>query len=225
MSNSKPLLGYHDLRGLAYPVKWALAYLGVDYEEKKYPLSQAGLEEYGAEKGNLGLDLPNLPYWKDGSINLTESRAILKYIARKEGNGVLMPSDPIVLAKAEMMENFLWDVWYFLVWRCFHDTEPFITSLKERGPPKWDMLHSFLGSNKFILGDKISYVDFMLYEMLYQYTLYDADYLERYPALLKYKSNFEEIPQIKKFIASPGYLKGPCYHPLFMKYKCQDLTV
>lgn len=51
---------FHNHSQLAYPVKWALAYLGVDYEEKKYPLSQAGLEEYGAEKGNLGLDLPNV---------------------------------------------------------------------------------------------------------------------------------------------------------------------
>lgn len=72
---------------------------------------------------------------------------------------------------------------------------------------------------------QISYVDFMLYEMLYQYTLYDAEYLKSYPALAQLKDNFEDIPQIREFIASPSYIKGPCYHPMFMKIDIKDLTM
>uniref|UniRef100_A0A8B9DWX2 glutathione transferase n=1 Tax=Anser cygnoides TaxID=8845 RepID=A0A8B9DWX2_ANSCY len=35
------------------------------------------------EKEKLGLDFPNLPYFIDGSTKLTQSNAILRYIARK----------------------------------------------------------------------------------------------------------------------------------------------
>ncbi|XP_021952842.1 glutathione S-transferase [Folsomia candida] len=221
---SKPVFGYHDLRGIAHPIKFALAYLGVDYVDKRYPLTPEGLTEYGGEKGNLGLDFPNLPYWKDGTVKLTESRAVLKYIARKQGGGALMPKDEVTLANAEMVEGVLWDVWYYLIWRCKFDNDTFIDLLKARAPAKLDLVHTFLGNKKWILGDQISYVDFMLYEVLHGYSLYDPEFLKPYPGLLKLKANFEEIPQIKKFIASPEYIKGPCYHPTFMKHKVPGLT-
>uniref|UniRef100_A0A8C2M9K0 glutathione transferase n=1 Tax=Cricetulus griseus TaxID=10029 RepID=A0A8C2M9K0_CRIGR len=35
------------------------------------------------EKFKLGLDFPNLPYLIDGSHKITQSNAILRYIARK----------------------------------------------------------------------------------------------------------------------------------------------
>lgn len=88
MSNSKPIFAYHDLRGvsnpslflkirelvikwpqfignsfspqIAYPIKLAMAYLDVDYADKRYPLTPAGLEAWGEEKPSLGLDFPNV---------------------------------------------------------------------------------------------------------------------------------------------------------------------
>ena len=34
-------------------------------------------------KHSLGLDFPNLPYYVDGDLKITQSNAILRYIARK----------------------------------------------------------------------------------------------------------------------------------------------
>lgn len=64
----------------------------------------------------------------------------------------------------------------------------------------------------------------MLYEILYQYNVYDSEYLGPYGALLKLKANFEGLPAIKKFMASPEYMAAPCYHPLYMRYKAVGLT-
>jgi glutathione S-transferase len=36
-------------------------------------------------KDKLGLDFPNLPYFLDGNIKITQSNAILRHIARKNG--------------------------------------------------------------------------------------------------------------------------------------------
>uniref|UniRef100_A0A8C3EZ05 glutathione transferase n=1 Tax=Chrysemys picta bellii TaxID=8478 RepID=A0A8C3EZ05_CHRPI len=39
------------------------------------------------EKDKLGLDFPNLPYLIDGQTKLTQSNAILRYVARKHKMG------------------------------------------------------------------------------------------------------------------------------------------
>ena len=36
-------------------------------------------------KDKLGLDFPNLPFFIDGDVKITQSNAILRYIARKHG--------------------------------------------------------------------------------------------------------------------------------------------
>jgi len=58
------------------------------------------------------------------------------------------------------------------------------------------------------------YVDFILYEILYHYTSFDANYLAPYEGLCAYKRRFEEIPTIKSYMASPDYIKGPCINPM-----------
>ena len=58
------------------------------------------------DKYSLGLDFPNLPYWIDGEVKLTQTLAILKYLARKYG---LIATDMITLAKQEMVEQQLMD--------------------------------------------------------------------------------------------------------------------
>jgi glutathione S-transferase len=66
-------LGYYDLRGLAQPIRFLLAYLGVKYTDKHYSTKEEWLEK---DKQGLGLEFSNLPYYIDENIKLTESSAI-----------------------------------------------------------------------------------------------------------------------------------------------------
>lgn len=43
------------------------------------------MAEWLADKPNLGLAFPNLPYLIDGNVKLTQSLAIMRYLARKAG--------------------------------------------------------------------------------------------------------------------------------------------
>lgn len=61
---------------------------------------------------------------------------------------------------------------------------------------------------------KISYLDFLLYEMLFHYTAFEATYLDKYPSLKNFKNSFEEIPGVAKYISSSQYIKGPCINPM-----------
>ena len=75
-------LGYHQIKGLAEPIRWLLAHLQIDYKET----NPDGDAWYGGEKFNMGLDFPNLPYLIDGDFKLTESVAIPEYIIKKTAN-------------------------------------------------------------------------------------------------------------------------------------------
>ena len=54
-------LGYWPVRGRAEPIRYMLHYLGVAFNDKRY-----AAEEWGKDRGNLGLDFPDLPYLIDG---------------------------------------------------------------------------------------------------------------------------------------------------------------
>ena len=82
-SHALPSTGYWKIRGLAGPIRLLCAYADETIEEKQY---EQGDETTGFsrdvwynEKETLGLDYPNLPYFIDGDIKLTQSGAILRY--------------------------------------------------------------------------------------------------------------------------------------------------
>jgi glutathione S-transferase len=79
--DSKPCLGYWDVRGRGNEIKYHLAYSGVDYTLKTYESSKR--EEWEAAKPNLGMPFPNLPYIQDGDVKISETLALHMYIASK----------------------------------------------------------------------------------------------------------------------------------------------
>ncbi|XP_018021556.1 glutathione S-transferase [Hyalella azteca] len=83
-----PVLGYWSLRALAEPIRTLLTYTGTQYEDKTYDIGPAPAydrSEWFNVKFSLGLDLPNLPYYIDGDVKLTESSAIIRHLGRKTG--------------------------------------------------------------------------------------------------------------------------------------------
>jgi len=205
---SKPTLGYWALRGFGQPIRMLLHYLEIDFEDKRY----TSFDVWGNEKFNLGLDFPNIPYWIEGNTKITESKAILKYIAREKGNGLNLDSVELKW-KAEMFESFLTDFWRTLLHTCTEWTDALRETFAKNVPRYMEQVEKFIGSNKFALGNKITYVDFLLYEILYHYKTYDDKILNSYPGLQGYMKNFETVPTISKYMASPEYIKGPCANP------------
>jgi len=71
MADTRPILGYWGIRAgpRGNVNRHLLAHAGVDFEDKRY----TSKEEWGADKPNLGLDFPNIPYIIDGDFKLSES--------------------------------------------------------------------------------------------------------------------------------------------------------
>ena len=86
MATTKPLFGYWDLRGRGEAIRLLLAHAGVEYDQKLYVCGEGphfSRADWTDVKDSLSLDFPNLPYYVDGNLRITESWAILKHIARK----------------------------------------------------------------------------------------------------------------------------------------------
>lgn len=100
--------GYWPMKGIGGYVLLILRHLGIEYTEE-----HADFDTYfKGEKFKLGLDFPNLPYIKDGDINLTEHRAITHYLIQKSGQISLKGNTPLEQAQALQVEGVLDDIFF-----------------------------------------------------------------------------------------------------------------
>lgn len=83
--STRPVLGYWKIRGLAAQIRYMFYFLNVDFEDKLYEVHGETPDwdrsEWLDEKFSLGLEFPNLPYLIDGETKITETVAIMQYIA------------------------------------------------------------------------------------------------------------------------------------------------
>ncbi|RXG72001.1 Glutathione S-transferase 2, partial [Armadillidium vulgare] len=195
-------------------IKFLLEYTGEEYVDKLYefgPAPDYDRSQWRKEKFELGLEIPNLPYYIDGDVKLTQSVAILRHIARKHN---LLAKTDVNIAKADMLEYEAMDLRMSFGRICGPDFESQKGSyIKETAEPKLVQLSSVLGSNDWFLGSSISYVDFFLYESLYCIHELTPSSFDKHENLKKFIQRFEGLERIKKYINSDRYIKSPINGP------------
>ncbi|KAL7636037.1 UNVERIFIED_CONTAM: hypothetical protein RMT77_013855 [Armadillidium vulgare] len=208
-------LGYWKVRGLAQYIRFLLEYSGEDYEDKHYefgPAPNYDKSQWLNEKFELGLDFPNLPYYIDGKVKLTQSVAILRYIARKHD---LVAKTEEEIAKADILEYEAVDLRMSFSKVVY---SPDFESLKENFinqtvETKFTQLSKFLGTNDWFLGSSISYVDFFLYEGLYRVSQLTPSSFDKFENLKIFMKRFEDLEPIKNYIKSERYIRYPINLP------------
>lgn len=225
-SKSKILLGYWDIRGLAQPIRLLLAYAGADFEERRYTTIAASdfdKSEWALEKANnkLNLAFPNLPYLVDGSVKLSQSHAIMRYLGRKFN---LIGTTEIELAHCELVEQQIADLRTAFMKLCY---SPSFERLQEGTCSKADCLgvlnggfidrfahmlqeiSAFLGERKWFLNEKLTYVDFLAYELLFQMYVWNSSVFKNVTNLTDFITRFEALPQISAYMKTDSYIKWP----------------
>uniref|UniRef100_A0A8C0SN11 Glutathione S-transferase n=1 Tax=Canis lupus familiaris TaxID=9615 RepID=A0A8C0SN11_CANLF len=149
------IFGYWDIRGLAHAVRLLLEYTDSHYEEKKYTMGDApdyDRSQWLNEKFKLGLDFPNLPYLIDGAHKITQSNAILRYIARKHNLCGETEEEKI---RVDILENEVMDTRIYFARICYSpDFEKLKPEYVKAIPNKMKLYSQFLGKRPWFAGEK-----------------------------------------------------------------------
>ena len=121
----KPTLGYWKIRGLGAGIRYQLIYSGVDYDVEEYeqgPAPGFSRTPWTDKKPNMGLDFPNLPWFKNGEHSMTETMAIHIYIADK-WMPKLLGADPQQRARINMLAGVIGDLKGAVTMPCYMSTD------------------------------------------------------------------------------------------------------
>lgn len=204
-------LGYWAIRGLAQPIRLLLNYVGEEFVDNRYLQGdgpQYSRAEWEKVKFTLGLDFPNLPYYIDGDLKLTQSNTILRHLARKYN---LYGDTEKEKAHVDLMLDIIMDLRNAFVRLCYGNelNDSIRGQYIEQTKPTLESLEKYLGNKKFFVGDKVTVCDFHIYEMLDQHRLFEPKLLEDRPKLSAYLERFRELPDIKKYLESEKCLVRP----------------
>ncbi|KAM6167606.1 glutathione S-transferase Mu 2 isoform 1-T1 [Erethizon dorsatum] len=205
-------LGYWDIRGLAHGIRLLLEYTDSSYEEKRYTMGDApdcDQSHWLNEKFKLGLDFPNLPYLIDGTHKLTQSNAIMRYIARKHNLCGETEEEKI---RVDILENQLMDARMELARLCYSsDFEKLKPEYLDQLPEMMKLFSQFLGKQPWFAGDKITFVDFLAYDVLERNQVFERTCLDAFPNLKDFISRFEGLKKISAYMKSSRFLPRPVF--------------
>ena len=206
-SESKSIIGYWNIRGLGRPVLLIAEYVKAPHEYKAYEEGDGpefSKESWLQEKNTLGFDFPNLPYLIDGDFKLTESFAIMEYLAKKykpELVGETIEEQAIVtmLAGIALHAKREW------VTPCY--TQSDIEVAINANVDGFETISKYLADKKYLIGDKLIYVDFYVFEMLESAFGIGAKpkFEEKYPNLIEYHKRIRSIPELSIFYENEKY--------------------
>jgi len=196
----KPTLGYWNIRGLAQPVRMLLCHKGVKFEDKQYDCLEIEEGKYdascwhGPEDGDKvklrkgGMLYPNLPYFKDGETQLSQTNAVLTYCAEKYGlhDGFSVEERGLALMHLNQVmdvRNAAIGQFYSFTGKPDHSEEGF----RKYGEKITTMFGVFKVGDGYLLGEKVCAADFHLAEMVYQHRLLDEKIFAEMGPLVKYQ--------------------------------------
>ncbi len=130
---------------------------------------------------------------------MTETNAIMKYIASKFGPQ-LLGTTPAVTAQVEMISNVVSDLKGAVTMPCYTngDRSTITSVLMEKVKP----IVNFLGEKNFLVGSDVTYVDFTFFELCELMNfISEGALLTSYPTLAAYCDRVKGLPKMAEYYA------------------------
>lgn len=211
--DGKPTLVYWDIVGLARTIRFALVLAGID---DWVDVLLADEESYNAVKATKlmkdpNFAFPNLPYYMDGEVTLTQSMAILRYIGRKYNLMGVSGLEHVV----DMVIDQVIDVEEKITNYCYTDESPVLVAhmIETVAPVQLKQFDTLLAGKDYVTGDVVSIADLKLFSFLLKVEIIVSDldiqsiasWLSDNPNLGSFLTRMKNIPSLKT------YMEGPCY--------------
>lgn len=212
---SSPItVGYWSIRGRAGPIRLLLKYVGANYVDRLYEYGTAsGKADWASDKEKLAseMDFPNLPYLIDGNVKISQTLAILRYLARKyKLNGDTEEAKTRIDVLEQQLSDNAVLVWTFLFKQgaTEEDKATFLASLKKN----LDGFSKFLGNKPYVTGDSLTVGDIFLYEnirFINAQEFFKGEVSKNWSNLGAFLKNIESLPQVSDYLkeanAKPGF--------------------
>mmetsp|Transcript_17874 Transcript_17874/g.17848 ORF Transcript_17874/g.17848 Transcript_17874/m.17848 type:complete len:221 (+) Transcript_17874:26-688(+) len=205
----QPILGYWEIRGFAEPFRMLLTHFGVAFEDKQYhfgPAPNFDKSNWLDVKETVGLEFPNLPYFIDENIKLSESLAIFEYICAKYNPSYLgntLAEKAHVSMLTGVLRDFNVQINYAAYSPDAHTLLP--QTLENASRPTMVRFAKYLEGKRFLVGDHPTYVDFYFYETLDKLDAIDPSYTAGIsPLFAAYKNNVKNLEHVEEFISRPN---------------------
>ncbi len=229
--NAAITLGYWGIRGLAQPIRFLLVSAGVLFTEVRLGVSQNGTllekdeegEDWSNLRSTLDMPFPNLPYLIDTGgvppVSLSQSNAILRYLARRFDFYGDSETDRIEIDilqdEAYDFRNEIIDTAYTLGEGYTAVFEDFSANILPRYLDSFENYLSRRDNRNFFVGNRLSLVDFILYELFWQMTLMVPNSISatNRPKLFAFIKAFEKEAKIANYMQSENYIERPINSP------------
>ncbi|XP_034873717.1 glutathione S-transferase Mu 1-like isoform X2 [Mirounga angustirostris] len=150
-----------------------------------------------------------LPYLIDGAHKITQSNAILRYIARKHN---LCGETEEEKCRMDILENEVMDTRLYFARMCYNpDFEKLKPGYLEGLPDKMKLYSQFLGKRPWFAGEKLTYVDFLAYDILDILRIFEPKCLDAFPNLKEFMARFEGLKKISAYMKSSRFLPAPLF--------------
>ena len=189
--DSVPVFGYWAIRGLGAPCRMMFYFCKVQFADRTFECGDAPDFDKSCwtdVKETLGLEYPNLPYLIDGDTKLTETAAIMQYIAKK-WRPELLGRNAVEVGRINMF-------WAHVLKLKMDTTIPCYTGKSSEeiidvGRPLLAKIVDVMGDSNFIAGENITWLDFYFAECLDMLnTLSDGLFFAEFPSMQTYWERF-----------------------------------
>jgi len=151
-----------------------------------------------------------LPVLHDGDLAIAQSNAILRYVARKHG---LYGKNDVEAVTIDMLNDTQEDLrlaYLKLIYQQYDtEKENYIKGL----PEKLAVFETHLKKNHdgkgFFVGDKVSFLDYQMFDLLANHLVLAPHCLDAYPALKAFHARIAAHDKLVKFCATEEFKKMP----------------
>ncbi|XP_017695522.1 PREDICTED: glutathione S-transferase Mu 3-like [Lepidothrix coronata] len=114
------------------------------------------------------------------------------------------------IRRVDVLENQVMDFRMSLVMVCYSpDFEKLKPGYLEQLPGKLKLFSNFLGDRKWFAGDKLTFVDFLMFDVLDQNRIFEPKCLEPFQNLRDFMERFGALEKVAAYMKSPQFQKMP----------------
>ncbi|XP_073444323.1 glutathione S-transferase P 1-like [Dendrobates tinctorius] len=201
------VITYFPMRGRAEPIRLLLGDQGVSWKEEEVQLADWLTGKCEIKKQTA---FGQLPQFKDGDFVLYQSNTILRYLGRKYG---ISGGSNQESALIDMVNDGVDDLRVKYIRLVIFELETGKEKYEKELPNHLSAFERILSQNsngtKFVVGDKISYADYNLLDILHcQLDLFPGC-LSAFPLLKVFIERVTSRPKLSKYLKSEGRAKRP----------------